>query len=364
MPERIRSLQTLRFLAITLVFLSHCSFIVGPTGGALFSSAGAFGVSVFICLSGFLTFIARSGKGAAPAPIFGLRRVGKKIWKFYPLHVVTFLAALPLATFALSGGLVSRAEALVAVINLCLLQSWVPDSAVYFSFNAVSWFLSTYVLMIIATPFLMRLIACLKRGRKEAHRSVFVGAIAALAIIEFFLAAVSDGWSHAHWLLYIFPPVRLLDFGAGMLLGSLYCESDRFNSRTARKTFLGGGLSAMLAVAACVAYKAQVGAAAPACFYSAIWLVPTLLIIGLFVVADRSGLSCLLGFTPLVALGNISMEFFLVHQLVLRYVSRSCDVYAAPLVAAAVCYALAWVLSWGYAKADDAIRGAVRTSRS
>lgn len=241
MPERIRSLQTLRFLAITLVFLSHCSFIVGPTGGALFSSAGAFGVSVFICLSGFLTFIARSGKGAAPAPIFGLRRVGKKIWKFYPLHVVTFLAALPLATFALSGGLVSIAEALVAVINLCLLQSWVPDSAVYFSFNAVSWFLSTYVLMIIATPFLMRLIACLKRGRKEAHRSVFVGAIAALAIIEFFLAAVSDGWSHAHWLLYIFPPVRLLDFGAGMLLGSLYCESDRFNSRTARKTFLGGG---------------------------------------------------------------------------------------------------------------------------
>lgn len=241
MSERIKSLQTLRFLAITLVFLSHCSFIVGPTGGgALFSSAGAFGVSVFICLSGFLTFIARSSKGTAPAPILGLRRAGKKIWKFYPLHVVTFLAALPLATFALSGGLASMAEVLVAVINLCLLQSWVPDSAVYFSFNAVSWFLSTYVLMIVATPFLMCLIARLKRKREEARQSVLVGSIAVLAIIEFAIAAVSDGWSHAHWLLYIFPPVRLLDFAAGMLLGSLYCESDRFNLRMVRKTLRGG----------------------------------------------------------------------------------------------------------------------------
>lgn len=363
MSERIKSLQTLRFLAITLVFLSHCSFIAGPTGGALFSSAGAFGVSVFICLSGFLTFIARSGKGAAPAPILGLWRAGKKIWKFYPLHVVTFLAALPLSAFALNGGLASMAEALVAVINLCLLQSWVPDSAVYFSFNAVSWFLSTYVLMIVSTPFLMRLIARLEMKRKETRQSVLVGVIVVLAIIEFAIAAASGSWSHAHWLLYIFPPVRLLDFAAGMLLGSLYCESNRFNSRVVRKTFLGGGLAAMIAVAACVAYKAQVGAAAPACFYSAIWLVPTLFIIGLFVVVDRSKLSRVFGFTPLVALGNISMEFFLVHQLVLRYASRGFDVCAAPLAAAAACYALAWALSWGYAKIDGAIREGARASR-
>lgn len=363
MPERIKSLQTLRFLAITLVFFSHCSFIAGPTGGALFSSAGAFGVSVFICLSGFLTFIARSGKEAPFAPILWLRHSGKKIWKFYPLHIVTFLTALPLAAFALSGRLASMTEILVAAINLCLLQSWVPDPAVYFSFNAVSWFLSTYVLMIVATPFLMRLIARLKGRREGARQGALIGAIAALAIVEFAIAAASDGWIHAHWFLYIFPPVRLLDFAAGMLVGSLYRESEQFNSRVVRKTFLGGGLAAMPTVAVCIAYKAQVGSAAPACFYSAIWLVPTLLIVGLFVVADRSSLSRVFGFAPFVALGNISMEFFLVHQLVLRYASRDFDVYAAPFVAAAACYALAWALSWGYAKIDGAIRGTVRASR-
>lgn len=119
----------------------------------------------------------------------------------------------------------------------------------------------------------------------------------------------------------------------------------------------------MPTVAVCIAYKAQVGSAASACFYSAIWLVPTLLIVGLFVVADRSSLSRVFGFAPFVALGNISMEFFLVHQLVLRYASRDFDVYAAPFVAAAACYALAWALSWGYAKIDGAIRGTVRASR-
>ena len=48
----------------------------------------------------------------------------------------------------------------------------------------------------------------------------------------------------------------------------------------------------------------------------------------------------------LVFLGNISMEFFLIHQLVLRYAKLWFDTAAQPLLFAIACYLIAWLLAY------------------
>ncbi|WP_251212549.1 hypothetical protein [Adlercreutzia murintestinalis] len=59
----IKSLQSLRALAIIAIMLSHCSFL----GSWLPSGLGTLGVSLFISLSGFLTFLSSKGKAVCSA---------------------------------------------------------------------------------------------------------------------------------------------------------------------------------------------------------------------------------------------------------------------------------------------------------
>ena len=42
------------------------------------------------------------------------------------------------------------------VINLCLLQSWIGKSSIYFSYNGVAWFLSTMMFLYLVAPYLYR----------------------------------------------------------------------------------------------------------------------------------------------------------------------------------------------------------------
>lgn len=417
--RKIQSLQTLRFIAISLVFLSHCTFIAHPQGGALFNMAGAFGVSLFICLSGFLTYYAASGR-KQPALVEQRARNSataeqrarhsattqqrapqhamagqarperpertalraqalaffRKVGKFYPLHVITFVAAIPLVVVAVVGSADALNQIWIGALNLALLQSWVPKSQVFFSFNAVSWYLSTFLLMIALSPALVGLakrVAGLRRsspaakaranalrsnaapepgsGRGSTRAALLIAVIFA---IELAAALALNDSPLAQWILYVFPPMRLLDYFAGMLCGVIFAEF----ARGARPSFkakilLGGVIGAGLAALG-IAYAAWRGLQTPMLFYSAAWVVPSNLLILFFAAFDETAP---LRARLLVFLGNISMEFFLIHQLVLRYAKFWFDTAAQPLLFAIACYLIAWLLAYAAHRALSGRRG-------
>ena len=88
----LQPLQGLRALAFIGIFLSHCGVGILSSSGL-----GAWGVSVFLILSGFLMMINyyHSNRRIDCSIKGNLKFSLRKIRKTYPLHIVMMLSALP-----------------------------------------------------------------------------------------------------------------------------------------------------------------------------------------------------------------------------------------------------------------------------
>lgn len=341
----IKSFQSLRALAIIAIMLSHCSFI----GTYLPSGLGTSGVSLFISLSGFLTYLSLKDKTLET----NLRNVAKrtlhKIKKFYPLHVATFILAVPFVVGAITGEIALIKDIAKGIINLVLLQSWIPIRSVYFSYNAVSWFLSTYIFFVAISPLLMKGLR-----RLTALRNSLGAALAFLAIIvflEFLLAFRFGRESLAHWILYIFPITRCLDFISGMLLGFLLtgCIARQYKLPEVVGTI---GLVMGLLFEILWVTIDSISGIPGYFFFAAMWCIPSLLLIAsayLLETPQHSGTLSLalriLQLKPLVYLGDISMQLFLVHQLVIKYLGAVFNLALYPSLSLLFCFGISIMIA-------------------
>ncbi len=164
-PTKITSLQALRAVAFLGIFTSHC----GAT------SLGAWGVSIFIILSGFVMFLAYNER-SLPDNIRGAISFSvKKVRKLYPLHIFMMIAALGFTVKGLSEGFTIKSCIFnlgTVLLNVFLLQDWVPASSVYFSLNGVAWYLSLCLFLYFAFPFLMKKLKKIN-SNKQAFITIF-----------------------------------------------------------------------------------------------------------------------------------------------------------------------------------------------
>ena len=200
----ISNLQGIRGYAILLIFISHCNFGLNVKGINYTNWLGGFGVSLFIMLSGYLLM-----HNYHKRKIELKSYVIKKIKKFYPLHIVTLIMAFP---FAIKQLLSFDFKAWLGLLcNILLVQSWIPNSGVYFSYNAVAWYLSITIFFIFMAPVVVKF-------WNSVESSVRIIAIlTGLIVIDIVWCAVFNNCSNAHWLIYIFPLIRMNGylFGGG-----------------------------------------------------------------------------------------------------------------------------------------------------
>ena len=173
---------------------------------------GRSALSFFFVLSGFvMTWSARPGDTATA---FWRRRAAK----IYPLHAVTWFAALMLITW--TGGQVGIWQ---AVPNLLLVHSWSPAFDINTSVNEVSWSLSCEAFFYLSFPLLIRVLRRIPVRRLWAWT-----AGTTLAVILLPLAASTllpsqptfppfDATFHQYWVVHLFPLTRLLEFVLGIL---------------------------------------------------------------------------------------------------------------------------------------------------
>src|SRR2546425_2248258 len=153
----LSGLTGIRFYAALPVYLAHVTVIPGMevlSGRSVFFNVGVGSVSLFFVLSGFiLTYnyadVFRDGVSAA-----GYKRfVWDRLTKIYPVHFLTLLLVLPIATFSPHLPLDWRA----VPFHLLLLQCFWPFSTPTFSkyLNVPSWSISCEWFFYLLAPVVM-----------------------------------------------------------------------------------------------------------------------------------------------------------------------------------------------------------------
>lgn len=227
--------------------------------------------------------------------------------KLFPLHWLVL--ALWLLVLALAGVLVIKPLALT--LNALLLQSWSLVHSVYYSYNHFSWFLSTLLFCYLCYPLLARWYSPLRLR----YRLII---LAVLSVVVFFILAATGGDDYNRTALYVFPPMRLVDFLLGMTLIDVV-------ERLRQWRWLGMGENGTDAELVAIALLSTTVFSCQAYDWllpwgdTMMWWLPVALILIVSVLYNkREGfIGKLLASKPLQWLGNISFEIFILQGLAL-----------------------------------------------
>ena len=329
-------LQGLRALAFISIFLSHTNVRVFA-----YSGLGVWGVSVFLILSGFLMMVNyyQSDRITDCSMKGNFKFSIRKLSKFYPLHIVMMLSAIPFEIKTIvtdSGeGLLHSWIALLSkvLLNITVTQSFVPYSDIYYSLNAVSWYLSVCLLTYFCFPWILRYF--------EGHMSLrkaklLMPVLLVLQIVLCWLSSkvnitVSDGFTK--WFTYNFPVMRMIDFLFGCLLGYVYLRQRDNNGQSNNipgilnhKNAVDAALiiNLVIIIAALVVYSVANPADNPLSHPELWWRYSCLftLLNGflIYLLAADCGIICrILSAKGILFIGGISSTAFLIHQMIIRY---------------------------------------------
>jgi peptidoglycan/LPS O-acetylase OafA/YrhL len=295
---RLNRLTSLRFFAALIVVLHHTfRDLVTVPGLTPALIIGTVGVSFFFVLSGFvLTWSARP----SDSPRAFYRR---RFARVYPLHLLTFLIALPLLGWIGQGYTPFEVTA-----NLLLVQAWVPSPDVYFGMNSPSWSLACEFFFYTAFPIIAAVL--LGRANRTLWRAllsvIVVGLVVAIGVTVVF----SD--ETARFLLYIFPPFRMLEFTAGCILARLVMQGVR-----CRIPLAVGVAGAALACVGLLGFHYGVMPVGHG-VEDAVLLPFVLLIIAIAATSDIEGKASVLTTPWAVRLGEWSFALYITHWLLLQ----------------------------------------------
>lgn len=306
--KKLESLQAIRALAFLGICSGHCAL----------TRLGAWGVAVFLNLSGFLLVYRHYSDEKIQGNISeGIKYGLKKILALYPLHILMMIAALVLH-FKLGG----KFSLLNLISNILLFQSWIPSMNVYFSLNGVAWYLSTILFLYIVFPVIL-----LKIRKLNSIRSAIItaGFIYTLQIVCGYWAQVFinntniDIPDFVNWFTYICPLFRMGDFLIGCLFGYIFIKTEHSNNQV-QGTLLELFPFLILIVV-------QLLNANNILFFNMDFFQNTIMYIPIascfvFNFARNEGMvSKLLVCKPIMYIGDFSNYNFLIHGIIIAYVT-------------------------------------------
>jgi len=309
----IKSLQSIRFFSILIIFLFHSSVLVSEEHIILYNrffSDGYVGTIFFMVLSGFVVAYNYYNKMHGHTVKDSISFVKKRMKRIYPLHVLTFMIA---AMFIYKEIISSPIKSIVrAFFNLTLIQSFVPNLGIGLSYNAPSWYLSTTLFFYLATPLLFEL------TRKINEKKINIWFVIVIVYsFQFLIVFVGRDSTFNNWLFYVNPFFSLLSYYIGILLGIIGIDKLKTYNGTVVKYTLLELLSIILFI---IAY--YLNPYINQSFRYEVYYLPFAAFIIYTFAIQKGYLSKFISNKLLVYLGNISFEFYIVHQLMIRLVYK------------------------------------------
>jgi peptidoglycan/LPS O-acetylase OafA/YrhL len=309
----IKPLTSFRFIAALAVLFSHLGFFANhealkPVYDRLFYE-GYLGVSFFFLLSGFIltyNYMERI-KG------FNNQGLGKyyisRVARIYPVHLATFLCALALDLIGNPNGSLMK-----AVLNITLLQGFVPDQSIFYSYNGVSWSLSNEMFFYLLFPMLLVLA---RRAEIWRHWSAIASGMLILWITAAIPVFFVQQGELAYWFFKIFPLYRIGEFMIGMLLGMLFLHLKERGEAIRKAWFSWMEAGAVALFIAMIWLYPSIHAKV---HYDSILYVPVFSAL-IFIFAYQRGIvSALVSGTCFVFLGEISYSMYMVHGFIISIV--------------------------------------------
>ncbi|RDH77915.1 acyltransferase [Mycolicibacterium moriokaense] len=321
-PERVSSLTGIRAVAALLVMATHAAYTTGKyTHGylGLIYSRMEIGVPIFFVLSGFLLFgpWVRATATGGPAP--SVRRYAwHRVRRIMPAYVVTVLIAYLVYHFRNAGP--NPGHTWMGLFrNLTLTQIYTDNYLFSYLHQALTqmWSLAVEVAFYVVLPllaYLLLVVLCRRRWRPALL-------IAGLAL----LAALTPAWLVLVHTTDFLPdgarlwlPSYLVWFIGGMLLAVL----QPLGVRAYAMACLPVAMACYLIIATPLGGEPTTSpselreALAKAGFYA---VIATLAVAPL-ALRDRGWYTRLLASRPMVFLGEISYEIFLIHLLTMELV--------------------------------------------
>ncbi|KUI04396.1 acyltransferase [Mycobacterium sp. IS-3022] len=352
--ERVASLTGIRAVAALLVMLTHAAYTTGkyPQGyvGLVYSRA-EIGVPIFFVLSGFLLFSPWVKSAATDAPPPSVRRYAwHRVRRIMPAYAVTVLVAYLVYHFRTAGPNPGHTwEGLFR--NLTLTQIYTDHYLYSFLHQGLTqmWSLAVEVAFYLVLPllaWLLLVVLCRRRWRP----GLLMSGLVALALLT------------PAWLILVHTTDFLPD-GARLWLPSYLAW------------FIGGMMLAVLQPLGVRAYALACVPLAVACYFivstpiagepttspnelreglakAFFYAVIATLAVAPLALGDRGVYARLLSSRPMVFLGEISYEIFLIHLItmevvmveILHYPIYTGSIVMLFLVTFVVTIPLAWLL--------------------
>ena len=281
----IRSLQSLRGI-FALVIICYHYYSRAP----MVVDATACGVAFFFIMSGFALGLNHHVDTLKGFNLVTFMR--NRLAKLYPIHLVLTLAMIYFIGINWK-----------LWINIFLIQSWFTEESVWFSYNGTSWFVSSLMFCYL----FFGLFSYMSHRIKPIYCLTVLAIAAAALVASYFITPASV---HS-WLYYTFPVTRLIDFGLGITLAHIYNRSTTPPSEHRRSWGLIATVALVLVLVLIVWPHGS--PLARVCFLSVVWYAPLALLIITLSKAEhnRSTLTRILSWKPLVWLGGISFEMYM-----------------------------------------------------
>lgn len=319
---RVASLTGIRAVAALLVVLTHAAYTTGkyPQGyvGLVYSRM-EIGVPIFFVLSGFLLFSpwVKAASSGEPAP--SLRRYAwHRMRRIMPAYVVTVLAAYLLYHFRMAGPNPGHTwEGLLR--NLTLTQIYTDSYLYSFLHQGLTqmWSLAVEVAFYVVLPlmaYLLLVVLCRRRWRP----ALLLTGLAALALF-------SPAWltlvHHTDFLpdgARLWLPGYLAWFIGGMVLAVL----QPLGVRAYALACVPLAIASYLVASTPIAGEPTTSPAElrDALVKTAFYAVIATLAVAPLALGDGGLYARVMGSRPMVFLGEISYEIFLIHLVVMELV--------------------------------------------
>ncbi|WP_426608653.1 acyltransferase family protein [Bradyrhizobium sp. McL0616] len=322
--KKLDALTALRFIAAAAIVTGHLSDHF-PVAAPIAVFPWGYGVSFFFVLSGFiLKYVYSDLSRPGAVRTFFVARIAR-IWPLHLAALAFFLAFVPSSIWLIQNSTGSRLNILLA--QIFLVQSLVPKVSYVFSFNAVSWSISTEMFFYLAFPFLLHKWDTTWRWKFAAVIVIAASILTITTMLPIAYGPANPSEVGAVPFGYMFPATRIVEFMLGMIAATAF-QNIRPSGTALKWTLL--EIATIAALPVC--YFLLSGA--PAAIFgvglsSTSWSMyartaacaPAFAVLILVFAFQKGGISNLVSARPLVLLGEASYALYLVHYSLLIMLS-------------------------------------------
>ena len=340
---KLNALTSLRFMAAAMIVIHHSKGIICLSKNFLPHVVLGQGVSFFFVLSGFiLTYNYPSLPDFNSIRRFWIARIAR-IW---PAHAAAF--SLFVAVFYPWSLQLIRDNGWTAAANLMMVHGWIPIKDIYFSFNFVSWSISTEFGFYLLFPLLVAGFERVWLWKLLSSALIVAVLIIVSNVLDIPSEVTASKTVSRSGLVYINPLGRLFEFVLGM------CASLMLD-RSVKLRLIGSALASVYEVVflllialsmtvlsyvdVLIKWIGQAGGVYLIQSGTGVFFAGFIVIVA----TQKGMLSRILSNSIFVFLGEISYSIYLFHQILIRYYTVFL-VDRVTMISDAVLYLLFWII--------------------